>query len=81
MLAAALEAEVDAYIEAHTGECDEQGRRLVVRNGHAEPRSITTGFPSIQSLIWVNGCQSARWSRSRSSRVRVIAARFAPIGP
>ncbi len=42
MLAAALEAEVDAYIDGMTGERDENGRRLVVRNGHAEPRTITT---------------------------------------
>ena len=38
MLAAALEAEVDAYVAALAGERDERGRRLVVRNGHAEPR-------------------------------------------
>jgi transposase-like protein len=43
MLAAALEAEVDAYIEALADELDEDGRRLVVRNGHARPRTITTG--------------------------------------
>jgi hypothetical protein len=37
MLAAALQAEVAAYIAAHTHEVDEAGRRLVVRNGyHAE---------------------------------------------
>jgi putative transposase len=37
MLAAALQAEVAAYIEAHAHEVDEHGRRLVVRNGyHAE---------------------------------------------
>ena len=35
MLAAALEAEVDAYLAAAAAERDEQGRRLVVRNGHA----------------------------------------------
>ena len=35
MLAAALEAEVDAYIAALADERDERGRRLVVRNGHA----------------------------------------------
>ena len=40
MLAAALEAEVAAYIAAHVGELDERGRRLVVRNGHAEPRQV-----------------------------------------
>ena len=48
MLAAALEAEVDAYIEGHAGERDERGRRLVVRNGRAEPRSITTGAGPVE---------------------------------
>lgn len=48
MLAAALEAEVAAYVEAHAEERDEDGRRLVVRNGHAEPRSITTGAGPIE---------------------------------
>ncbi len=42
MLAAALEAEVEAYLAAHLGERDEAGRRLVVRNGHARPRQVTT---------------------------------------
>jgi putative transposase len=43
-----LEAEVDAYIEAYAGERDERGRRLVVRNGHAEPRTIATGAGPIE---------------------------------
>jgi putative transposase len=43
MLAAALEAEVDAYLSSVVGELDEHGHRLVVRNGHAEPRSLATG--------------------------------------
>ncbi|MEZ5266982.1 MAG: IS256 family transposase [Acidimicrobiales bacterium] len=42
MLAAALEAEVDAYIAGLADQLDERGHRLVVRNGHAEPRTITT---------------------------------------
>ena len=42
MLAAALEAEVDAYLAAHAAERDEQGRRLVTRNGHARERQVTT---------------------------------------
>ena len=42
MLAVALEAEADAYIARLAGELDDRGRRLVVRNGHAEPRTITT---------------------------------------
>jgi putative transposase len=48
MLAAALEAEVDAYIAGLAGERDERGRRLVVRNGRAEPRTITTAAGPIE---------------------------------
>jgi putative transposase len=47
MLAAALEAEVDGYLAAHTAERDEGGRRLVVRNGHARQREVTTVAGSI----------------------------------
>ena len=43
MLAAALEAEVEAYVSSLIHEVDEHGHRLVVRNGHAEPRSLITG--------------------------------------
>src|SRR5512132_64836 len=42
MLAAALEAEVDDYFTAYAAERDERGRRLVVRNGHARQRQVTT---------------------------------------
>jgi hypothetical protein len=42
MLAAALELEVDEYVAGFQGEVDERGRRLVVRNGHARARTITT---------------------------------------
>jgi putative transposase len=42
MLAAALEAEVDDYLAACAAERDEGGRRLVVRNGHARQREVTT---------------------------------------
>ena len=47
MLAAALEAEVAAYA-GHAGELDEQGRRLVVRNGHARPRQVLTSAGAVQ---------------------------------
>jgi putative transposase len=47
MLAAALQAEVAAYIEAHAGEVDERGRRLVVRNGAHEPREVTTAAGAV----------------------------------
>ncbi len=42
MLAAALEAEVDEYISAFVEDLDEDGHRLVVRNGHARERTMTT---------------------------------------
>ena len=42
MLAEALQAEVDAYVAGFAGERDENGRRLVVRNGYHEPRTVLT---------------------------------------
>ena len=47
MLAAALEAEVAAYIATHAGEVDERGRRLVVRNGHAVEREVLTSAGAV----------------------------------
>ena len=43
MLAAALEDEVARYVAEHADERDEQGRRLVVRNGHSPERAVQTG--------------------------------------
>ena len=48
MLAAALEAEVDAYVSGLVDEVDEHGKRLVVRNGHAEARQIVTGAGPVE---------------------------------
>jgi transposase-like protein len=48
MLAAALEVEVDVYVEGLVDELDENGNRLVVRNGHARARTITTGSGRIE---------------------------------
>ena len=42
MLAEALQAEVDAYCARFADVRDENGRRLVVRNGYHEPRAVTT---------------------------------------
>jgi len=42
MLAAALHAEVAAYVEAHTDQVDQAGHRLVVRNGHHAAREVST---------------------------------------
>jgi transposase-like protein len=43
LLQAALQAEVDAFLERHRGVCDAQGRRQVVRNGYLPERKILTG--------------------------------------
>ena len=42
MLAEALQAEVDAYIARFADLRDDNGRRLVVRNGYHETREVTT---------------------------------------
>ena len=47
MLAEALRAEVDAYCARFADECDENGRRLVVRNGYHEPREVTTAAGAV----------------------------------
>ena len=47
MLTQAIEAEVEAFIAAHAGLVDEQGRRRVVRNGHAPERQLQTGIGPI----------------------------------
>lgn len=43
MLQAAINAEVEAFLETHQDRRDERGRRLVVRNGHLPAREILSG--------------------------------------
>ena len=52
MLAEALQAEVDAYIAAHAAERDENGRRLVVRNGYHQPREVLTSAGALEVTVW-----------------------------
>jgi transposase-like protein len=47
MLAEALEAELQDYLDASRGERDEQGHALVVRNGHANEREVLLGAGSV----------------------------------
>ena len=46
MLVTALKADVDAYVAAHTEERDGAGHTLVVRNGVARSRKVTTSAGS-----------------------------------
>jgi hypothetical protein len=48
MLAAALQAEVVAYVEAQAGEVDDRGRRLVVRNGSHAEREVMTAAGAVR---------------------------------
>jgi putative transposase len=47
MLAAALQAEVAAHIDAHRDQVDEAGHRLVVRNGYHDPREVATSAGAV----------------------------------
>ena len=47
-LQAAIEREVQEYIDANGHHVDTRGHRLVVRNGHHPPRTIQSGSGSIQ---------------------------------
>ena len=48
MLVAALKAEVDEYIAEHADHRDDAGHALVVRNGMAEPRTVTTAAGALE---------------------------------
>jgi putative transposase len=48
MLAEALEAEVQNYLEAARGERDERGHALVVRNGYAKEREVLLGAGAVE---------------------------------
>jgi putative transposase len=70
MLAAALQAEVAAYVEAHRFEVDDHGRRLVVRNGYHQPREVTTAagaVPVRQPRINDQRCDPVSGERRRFS--------------
>ena len=47
MLEAALKAEVAAYIEQFADQRDDNGHRLVVRNGHHQPRDVLTAAGAV----------------------------------
>ena len=48
MLTKAIHAEVAAYVDEHAGEVDQDGHRLVARNGHRKPRNIETGVGLVE---------------------------------
>jgi transposase-like protein len=68
MLAEALQAEVDAYIAAFAAERDENGRRLVVRNGYHQSREVLTGAGAVE--VTVPRVNDKRTDAATGERVR-----------
>jgi len=48
MLMQVIDAEVEAFLAAHVGLTDRQGRRRFVRNGHAPERQLQTGIGPLE---------------------------------
>ena len=48
MLLKAIEAEAAGYVDAQRSEIDDQGRRLVVRNGYANERTVVSGVGTLK---------------------------------
>ena len=72
MLATALQAEVAAYIEAHTDQLDEQGRRLVVRNGYHAGREVATAAGAVP--VQAPRVNDKRTDEATGERIRFASA-------
>jgi len=72
MLAAALQAEVAAYVEDHAEQLDENGRRLVVRNGHHQPREVATAAGAVP--VWAPRVNDKRTDVETGERKRFASA-------
>jgi predicted amidohydrolase len=76
MLAGALQAEVDAYIARFADERDENGRRLVVRNGCHQPREVLTSAGAIE--VTVPRVNDKRTDPATGERMRFSSAIVPP---
>lgn len=86
MLAAALEAEVAAYIGEHADQLDQDGNRLVVRNGRHQAREVLTSSGAIEVVAprvndkraWMRPPVNGRGSPRRSWRRGVVSRPRSP---
>src|SRR3954468_8036550 len=82
MIAVALKAEADEYVERCADERGEDGKRLVVRNGRARERRVTVGSGTVAiQAPWVNDKRVDPDTGERlrfSSRVLPAYARRSP---
>ncbi len=77
MLAAALQAEVAAYIDAHVDHVDADGHRLVVRNGHHGEREVATAAGAVP--VRAPRVNDKRIDEATGERVRFSSA-ILPVG-
>jgi hypothetical protein len=68
VLAAARRAEVAACVDRFAGVRDEDGRRMVVRNGAAEPRTVLTSAGAVE--VTVPRANDKRTGRRAGERLR-----------
>jgi transposase-like protein len=76
MLAEALQAEVDAYIARFAGERDEDGHRLMVRNGYQRPRQVLTSAGAVK--ITAPRVNDKRTDPATGERMRFSSAILPP---
>src|SRR4030088_1436486 len=68
MLLAALKAGADQYVAEHANHRDEAGHALVVRNGVAEPRTVTTADGAL--VLQIPRVRERREGRRFTSAIR-----------
>ena len=76
LLAEALQAEVEAYIARFAVERDENGRRLVVRNGSHQPREVLTSAGAVE--VTAPRVNDRRVDPDTGERIRFASAILPP---
>lgn len=76
MLAEALQAEVEAYIAQFADQREDNGRRLVVRNGYHQPREVLTSAGAIE--VKAQRVNDKRIDESTGERQRFSSAILPP---
>lgn len=76
MLAEALQAEVEAYIAQFADQREDNGRRLVVRNGYHQPREVLTSAGAIE--VKAPRVNDKRIDESTGERQRLSSAILPP---
>jgi putative transposase len=76
MLAIYLEAEVADYVDRHSDDLDQDGHRLVVRNGRGKARKVTTVSGTIE--VRAPRVDDRRMNLETGERSRFVSAILPP---